>query len=218
MKKQFKKWIKRILFASIFALLLLLIFIFYANLTIENAAANKTFYDIEKIEANKVGVLLGTAKFETKGGINLYFKYRIEAAVALYKSGKIDFILVSGDNATRYYNEPKEIQEELLKLGVPKEKIFLDYAGFRTLDSVVRAKKVFNQSKFTIISQKFQNERAIYLAEKQGINAVGFNAKDVPKSYGFKTEFREYFARSKAVLDMIFNTKPKYLGEKIEIK
>ena len=136
----------------------------------------------------------------------------------MYKSGKISYILVSGDNSTEYYNEPEQFKKELIKHGIPEDKIFLDYAGFRTLDSVVRAKKVFGQSKITIISQKFHNERAIYIAEKHGIDAIGFNARDVSKNYGFKTKVREYFARSKAIIDVVFNVDPKFLGDKIEIE
>jgi len=194
------------------------IFAFTSNAIVENSAKNKTFNDLENISSNKVGMVLGTAKYRTQGGINLYFKYRIEAVVELYKSGKIDFILVSGDNSTKYYNEPEEFKKELIKNGIPDEKIFLDYAGFRTLDSVVRAKKVFGQHSITIISQKFHNERAVYLAKNKGINAIGYNAKDVSRNYGFKTQIREYFARSKAILDVLFGVDPKFLGEKIEIK
>ncbi|HLW29880.1 MAG TPA: ElyC/SanA/YdcF family protein [Brumimicrobium sp.] len=194
------------------------IFAFTSNAIVENSAKNKTFNDLENISSNKVGMVLGTAKYRTQGGINLYFKYRIEAVVELYKSGKIDFILVSGDNSTKYYNEPGEFKKELIKNGIPDEKIFLDYAGFRTLDSVVRAKKVFGQHSITIISQKFHNERAVYLAKNKGINAIGYNAKDVSRNYGFKTQIREYFARSKAILDVLFGVDPKFLGEKIEIK
>ena len=94
----------------------------------------------------------------------------------------------------------------------------MDYAGFRTLDSVIRAKEIFGLETFTVISQKFHNERAIYLAKKYGIQVVGFNAKDVEGRSGFKTKLREYFARTKAVLDVITGKSPKFLGDKIKIK
>lgn len=194
------------------------IFGIVSDLIVENAASGKTFDTIEKMNTNKVGLILGTSQYRSTGGINLYFQYRVDAAVKLYDSGKIDYILVSGDNSSKYYNEPAAIQNALLKKGVPKNKIFLDYAGFRTLDSVVRAKEVFGQSQFTIISQEFHNERAIYLAQNYGIEAIGFNAKDVSESYGLKTNIREYFARGKAILDVVFNVQPKYLGGKIVIE
>ena len=152
------------------------------------------------------------------GNINLYFKYRIAATAKLYKAGKIDFVLVSGDNGNKQYDEPTDFKEELMKNGIPEDKIFLDYAGFRTLDSVVRAKKIFGQTKLMIISQEFHNERAIYLAEKNGMEAVGFNAKDVGKRYGIKVKIREIFSRTKVFIDILFRVQPKFLGEAIEIK
>ncbi|MCF6318790.1 MAG: YdcF family protein [Proteobacteria bacterium] len=195
-----------------------IIIVFASNYSIERNAKNKTFSSISKINKNKVGLVLGTVKILKNGRINLYFKYRIDATVKLYKSGKIDFVLVSGDNGNKNYDEPTDFKNELIKRGVPESKIFLDYAGFRTLDSIVRAKEIFGQESITIISQKFHNERAIYLAEKNGIKAIGFNARDLSGKYGIKTKIREYFARTKAFLDVLFKVKPKFLGKKIEIK
>lgn len=209
---------RKLLFLLVIIIIAPVILAVSSDAIVENSAKNKTFNTLEDLPVNKVGMVLGTAKYRTAGGINLYFKYRIEAVVELYKSGKISFVLVSGDNSTKYYNEPEAFKEELIKNGIPEDKIFLDYAGFRTLDSVVRAKKIFGQSKITIISQKFHNERAVYLAEKHGVEAIGFNAKDVSKNYGFKTQVREYFARTKAIIDVVFGVDPKFLGETIEIK
>ncbi|CAM1357598.1 MULTISPECIES: SanA/YdcF family protein [Tenacibaculum] len=192
--------------------------VFVANYSIEKNAVNKTFTDSNEIKKNKVGLVLGTAKILNNGRINLYFKYRIQATVALYKKGKIDFVLVSGDNGNKNYDEPTDFKNELIKKGIPANRIFLDYAGFRTLDSVVRAKEIFGQTSVTIISQKFHNERAIFLAEKNGINAIGFNARDLTGKYGLKVRIREYFARTKAFLDIMFGVEPKFLGEKVEIK
>ncbi|WP_084426766.1 SanA/YdcF family protein [Aequorivita capsosiphonis] len=210
-----KKRFIQIIGLLVFGVLLL---IFYSNYTITNSTKGKTFSNSSTIKKNRVGLLLGTAKYYKEGGINLYFKYRIDAAVELYRKDKIDFILVSGDNGSQYYNEPMTFKKELIKRGIPEEVIFLDYAGFRTLDSVVRAEAVFGQNEFTIISQQFHNERAIYIAEKKGINAIGFNAQDVEGTNGFKVKLREYFARTKAFLDIVFNVEPKFYGDKIEIK
>lgn len=184
---------------------------------VSGAASHKTFDEISEVPQYRVGLLLGTSKFYKTGGLNLYFKYRIDAAEALYKSGKISYILVSGDNGTMAYNEPETIKRELLKRGIPKEAIVLDYAGFRTLDSIIRAKEIFGLTEFIVISQPFHNERAIYLAQHHGLKVVGFNAKDVEGSGGIKIKFREYFARTKAFLDILFNVEPKYYGENIEI-
>lgn len=206
---------KKKIFLLIFILFPPVLLVLISNKAIEQNAVNKTFGDISQIQANKVGLVLGTAKYLKNGNINLYFKYRINATVALYESEKIKFVLVSGDNGNQQYDEPTDFKNELIAQGIPENRIFLDYAGFRTLDSVVRAKKVFGLSDITFISQKFHNERAIYLAEKQGINAIGFNAKEVSGKYGIRVRMREYFARTKAFLDILFGVSPKFLGEKI---
>jgi len=210
--------LKKIIKNAMLFIFSLLGFILIASYSIETNAKNKTFNDPTKIEKNKVGLVLGTSKTLKSGRINLYFKYRIDAVVALYKNKKIDFVLVSGDNGNKQYDEPTDFKEELIKQGIPADKIFLDYAGFRTLDSVVRAKEIFGQQQITFISQQFHNERAIYLAEKNDIKAVGFNAKNVSRRYGLKVQLREYLARTKVFIDIIFGVKPKFLGEKIEIR
>lgn len=212
------KFIKRIIKIGLLISLLALISVFGADRLVEISASEKVYNSTDKIPYNKVGLFLGTGKILSNGRINLYYKYRIDAAVKLFKSGKVDYILVSGDNSTKDYDEPSTIKKDLINKGVPANRIYLDYAGFRTLDSVVRCKKIFGQKSITIISQQFHNERAIYIAERKDIEAVGFNAKDVNVNYGFKTRLRERFARVKMVLDLIFGKKPKYLGDKIEIK
>ncbi|WP_179336655.1 SanA/YdcF family protein [Winogradskyella ludwigii] len=176
-------------------------------------AKELNYNDVDNIPKNKVGLLLGASKLAPNGNINLFYKYRLDAAVALYKAGKIDYILVSGDNGRKGYDEPTDFKNDLIAKGIPAERIILDYAGFRTLDSIVRAKEIFGQNAITIISQKFHNERAIYIAQHFGIDAVAFNAKDV-----YKIPVREYLARTKASLDVMFNVQPKFLGEKIIIQ
>ncbi len=208
---------KKLIKLIITLIFLITISIYVPNKIITNNADQKTFTNTKQIPKNKVGIVLGTPKFVSNGLINLYYQYRLEAAAQLFKAKKVDFILASGDNLTSN-DELFVFKEDLVKLGIPADKIFLDYAGFRTLDSMVRAKEVFGQESITIISQKFHNERAIYLAEKFDIKAIGFNAKDVSSDYGRYTAFREYLARTKAVLDIIIGKQPKFLGEKIEIK
>jgi SanA protein len=208
---------KKLIKLIITLIFLITICIYVPNKIITNNADQKTFTNSQQIPKNKVGIVLGTPKFVSNGLINLYYQYRLEAAAQLFKAKKVDFILASGDNLTSN-DELFVFKEDLIKLGIPADKIFLDYAGFRTLDSMVRAKEIFGQESITIISQKFHNQRAIYLAEKFDIKAIGFNAKDVSSDYGRYTSLREYLARSKAVLDIIIGTQPKFLGEKIEIK
>lgn len=185
---------------------------------ISKYAAPFLFNRPEEVPYNQVGLVLGTSKSLSNGQENLYFKYRMDAAAELYKAGKIDYILVSGDNSQLCYNEPVDMQKALLKRGVPKEAIVLDYAGFRTLDSVIRSKKVFGQQRMTIISQDFHNRRAIYIAQYHGIQAIGYNARDVHFYSGFKTQFREKLARVQAFIDLyVLGKQPKFLGERVKI-
>lgn len=181
-------------------------------------AKEQVYTKVVDIPKNKVGLLLGTSKYLSNGQVNLYYAYRIDAAVKLYEAGKIDYILVSGDNGSTNYDEPSTFKNDLIKNGIPEDRIVLDFAGFRTLDSVIRAKEIFGQTTFTIISQQFHNERAIYLAQHFDIHAIAFNAKNVDANYGFKTRIREYLARAKAVIDVLFNVQPKFLGDKINIE
>ncbi len=214
----FKKILNLLFFITIISVILILTI----DASIRDSSKDKLYFSAKNIPAKKVGLLLGTAKYIRRGKINYFYKYRIDAAVELYKRGKIKAILVSGDNATKYYNEPKSMRLDLIKRGVPKSKIYLDFAGFRTLDSVKRAKEVFGLDNYIIISQKFHLERALYLSQQSGVNAIGFVAKDIPNTKAaIRMQLREYLARSKAFLDIyILHTMPKFFGkfEKIEIK
>lgn len=187
------------------------------NIYISVSTDDKLYDDTASIPYNKVGLLLGISKKMDNNVLNPYYQFRVDAAVELYKAGKIDIILVSGDNSSNNYNEPLKFKEDLMKEGIPRNQIYLDYAGFRTLASVARAKKVFGLNKFTVISQKPHNERALFLTKHYNIDAVGFNAHNVYGRYAFKTQIRESIAKVKAVLDIIFNVEPKYLGEPIKI-
>ena len=164
--------IKNIIILFLILIVLGILFTFWANHTIEYATDDYVTSSINKLPNEKVGLVLGTSKSLKNGNKNPYFFYRIEAAEELFKSGKIDYIIVSGDNSSQYYNEPEDMQTELVARGIPKTKIFLDFAGLRTLDSVVRAKEIFGQTSYLIISQRFHNERAVFLAQKKGIEAT----------------------------------------------
>jgi len=198
--------------------LLLLFFIWICNFWVEQRTNEQVFDTVQAIPYNEVGLVLGTARYLNGGYRNPYFYYRITAAAQLYHAGKVKHLLVSGDNRLKSYNEPKAMQAALMEQGIPESAITLDYAGFRTLDSVVRSKAVFGQQKITIISQKFHNQRALFIANQRGVTAVGYNAKDVSLRLGLKVRIREYLARCKAILDIvILNKQPKFLGEKVTI-
>ena len=201
----------------IFVVLLCVGFMWFANFRIISATQNLAYSNLENVPYNKVGLLLGTSKELRNGNPNPFFDARIEATATLYKIGKIKYIVASGDNSKKYYNEPQQMKDDLIALGVPDNVIYLDYAGFRTLDSVVRIEKIFGQKKFTVISQKFHNERAIYIAQHYNLSAVGYNAADIGGYNGKKVVFREKFARVKVFIDFLIGKKPKFLGEEIVI-
>lgn len=163
---------------------------------------DQIYFDINELPSNDVGLVLGTSKFVRSGKENLFFRYRMEATARLWKEGKVKYLILSGNNDSEYYNEPVDMQRALVKLGVPASVMTLDYAGYRTFDSVVRCKDVFNQEKITIISQNFHNARALYIGNHEGIEAIAFAAQDVPDGYSLRTLVREYLARPYALLDV----------------
>ena len=209
----------KILVFFIGVLLLVIVQIMFCNKLILETSKNKVFFQIDELPKYKTVLVLGTSKYLRNGRENLYFKYRIDKTIELFKSCEINTVIVSGDNGSSSYDEPTQMKLDLIKGGVPPSKIVCDYAGFRTLDSVVRAKLVFECDEIIIISQKFHLERALYLAKRNNINAVGLKAKDVPHWYNKKVNYRERLARVKAVCDVcFFNKKPKFLGEVISVK
>lgn len=195
-----------------------LAFVIYCNVRISSYARSRVSDQISDVPHRYAALVLGTSPKGRFGGPNLFFLARINAAVELYQAGKIDKILVSGDNHRKGYNEPEAMRQALIEKGIPEEIISLDYAGFRTFDSVVRAKEVFGQQSFIVVSQQFHNERAVFIAGKKGIDAFGYNATDVGfRRGGFLTHVREWGARCKVFLDLLFGKKPHFLGEPIDI-
>lgn len=198
-------------------LLVLLISMVAANMLV-GSSASYTTDRISELQPVHCAILLGTSKWLGGGRRNLYYQYRILAAAELYNSGKCRKIIVSGDNGTIYYNEPMTMKRDLVKLGVRWNDVICDYAGFRTLDSIIRFKEIFGQREGIVVSQKFHNTRAVYIGRAYGIDLHGYNARDVNLRGGLKTRTRELFSKLKCVLDVhLLATQPKFLGEKISI-
>jgi len=209
------RWVKRIIVALILFFIVILI---ACNVWIVKSTEGKVYSDLAKLPDHRVALVLGTSHRSVGGGPNPFFQYRIKTAAELYRMGKIDHFILSGDNSTIFYNEPIEMQKALIKEGVPATAITLDYAGLRTLDSVVRSKAIFGQTKITIITQSFHSYRALFISDYYNIDAVAMVAEDPELDRTFKVLIREYLARTKAVLDLyIFKTAPRHLGEKEEI-
>ncbi|MDW3192120.1 MAG: ElyC/SanA/YdcF family protein [Cytophagales bacterium] len=158
----------------------------------------------------KVALVLGTSKWTMQGTQNLYFKGRVEASQKLIRTKHVAHLLLSGDNSLKEYNEPLLLKKELEAQGVPASAMTMDFAGFRTLDSIIRAKEVFGQDSLVIVTQSFHLPRALYIARHHKIQAIGFTA---PGPQPAKMRLREVIARTVAVLDILFGTQPKFLGK-----
>jgi SanA protein len=208
-----KHWLK-------FAILFLagLVFIAVTNLWMIAAARGHIFSDPALLPTNDVALVLGTGPYTAKGNTNLHFVVRVEAAAKLLKSGKVKHLLLSGDNHIRGYDEPTEMKNALLKLGVPKSAMTLDYAGLRTLDSMERARKIFGQTKLTLITENFHAARSWFLARHFGIDAIVFCAEDLPPTWTNNMRIREAAARVAAVLDVyVWHRGARHLGDPIAI-
>lgn len=188
------------------------------NIWVMYSTKDQVFQSIDDVPSIEVALVLGTSKKLENGRDNPYFMYRMDAAAALYHSGKVKHLILSGDNETQYYNEPKYMHEALLAKGIPANAITLDYAGFRTLDSIVRCKKIFGQTNFIIVTQRFHSYRALFIANHYNVETAAYVADNLPFSQSFKVVFREILARPKAILDLyILNISPPVLGEKEEV-
>lgn len=213
-----KKYIKWSFLGILAILVVAVLFTIYVNIHVENLAKKRLYEDIDSVPHYKVALLLGTNPLNRRGGSNSYFTNRINTAAELYHKGKVDFIIASGDNHTKQYDEPTAMRDSLIAHGVPESRIILDFAGFRTLDSVVRAKEIFGCDSLIIISQADHDARALYLAEANDIKAVAVVA---PLRAGrwvrTRLALREWLARDNMMLDIIFGKQPHFLGERIEI-
>jgi SanA protein len=186
----------------------------WADYRCDRAANGRVFHSVDAVPAREIGLILGTSKETRNGRPNLHFNQRIEAAAALYHAGKVQHLLVSGDNHIATYDEPSDMRMALVAAGVPTNAITCDYAGFRTLDSVVRAKEVFGLSQCMIISEEFHCPRALWIAQQHGLDAIAFAAPNVGlKSWSWRAEFREQFARAWCAVDLyVLHRQPKFPG------
>lgn len=163
-----------------------------------------------KQEQHKVALVLGTSKWTMLGNENQFFKGRVEASEELYNHGVVKHFLLSGDNSLKEYNEPLLLKKELESKGVPGQSMTMDFAGFRTLDSIIRSKEIFGQDSLVIVTQSFHLPRALFIAEQHNIHAVGYEASGPLPA---RIWIREVMARTVAVLDILFHRQPKFLGE-----
>lgn len=191
---RFSLWCKRWSKRAVWATGLLGLLIVAIDLGTSYWVKAKVYTDINRLPTREYAVVLGTAKLYSNGAPNLYYKYRLEAAKQVLHAEKVQYLLLSGDNQTPYYNEPKMMSADLQKMGISPAKMRQDYAGYSTFDSVIRADKVFKLPPFTIISQQFHCERALLVAQFKGIDAICY-AATYPENH-YKVRIREFFART----------------------
>ena len=210
------KWFKRVFLLGIVGLVTMIAI----DRDIAYVGSQYIYDDLQKLPHKRAALLLGTTKYVARGRKNYFYLYRIRAAAALWKAHKVDAIVVSGDNGTRYYDETTAMYQDLIRAGVPARYITRDYAGFRTLDSVVRAEAIFGLEDYIIISQRFHLERALFLAHVKGQKAIGFVAKGIPgTAAAYRMMVRELLARTKAFLDVyVLGTEPKFYGKKERVR
>ena len=188
------------------------------NLWIAVRSAGRIFTDVREVPANNVALVLGTSGRLRGGYANPFFVGRIAAAAELYHAGKARHFLLSGDNHKADYDEPTNMRDALAEKGVPVTAMTLDYAGFRTLDSVARAKEVFGTDRLTIVTDDFHAPRSVLLARHYGIDAQVFCSQPVLLRWSKKTRLREVGARGKALLDLyLLRTQPRFFGPRIQL-
>lgn len=208
-------FLKRTLRVGLIAFLFVLVIVLATNLWVVRSTKSLVLTDYKLLPDSGVALVLGTSHRLVNGSPNPFFHNRMATAAELYKEGKIVHFIVSGDNRTKYYNEPIEMQKALIKLGVPAEAITLDYAGLRTLDSIVRCKEIFGQTNITIITQPFHSYRALFISRYFHVDAVALVANEPNQEDALRVYGREYLARTKAILDLyILGTSPRHLGDK----
>jgi SanA protein len=212
------KWLKKIFISSVIIPGIFLLALFLNYRFIAEEGSPKIYYDLDSLQPVEIGLVLGTAKYSVSGNINSFYKNRIDAAVRLFEAGKVEYLIVSGDNQHASYNEPRNMMKDLIEAGVPSDRVIPDYAGFRTFDSMVRAKKVFMLDSVLLVSQAFHLERALFIAQRNDLDAIGFAAVFPNDEGSFNVIVREYFARIRMMLDLyVLKTEPHFLGDEIPV-
>ncbi len=210
--------LRRLLMAAVALALVLAALLFGADAWVRDLGGAHCHTQLQAVPEARVAVVLGCSERLANGRLNRFFRHRMDAAAELYRQGRVQALIVSGDNSRKDYDEPGAMRDALVAAGVPRDRIWCDYAGLRTLDSVMRAQRIFGQDEFIVVSQRFHNERAVFLGRRLGLKVHGFNAADVPVAAAPTTYLREALARVKAVLDVtVLGTQPRHGGPPVEI-
>lgn len=211
--KKFKKII--IILAALFVVVLILVCV--ANLQVSLAGKNLIKEKIENLEEAQVVIAFGALVYDN-GNLSDAFRDRVDTALEVYEAGKAKKILVSGDHGRVEYDEVNAAKKYLLDKGVAEEDIFLDHAGFDTYDSLYRADYIFKIKKAIISTQESHLPRALYIAERLGLEVEGIKADKHIYVDSVKQTIREKLANVKAFFNVSLKSKPKYLGKEINIE
>ena len=188
------------------------------NLWIAIRAHGRIFTEVEQVPASEIGLVLGTSARAADGSENPFFAGRMAAAAELYRAGKVRHLVVSGDDRREGNDEPRDMRAALAKLGVPENATTLDAGGFRTLDSMARAKELFSLTRAIIVTDDFHAERAILLARHFGIDAYAYTSTPLPFHRSKKTRRREIGARFAALLDLyVLDTEANLVGPHVDL-
>ena len=187
---------------------------------VANSAEDRIARDVASVTPATAALVPGTSRRLRGGASNPYFAHRMEAAAILWRSGKVTYLIVSGNRARApgeraTYDEPTDMRDALVAKGVPAARIYRDYAGFRTLDSVLRAREIFGQERVIVVSQRFQIERALFLAKAHGWLFDGFEAADPSLRFGLRTQAREVLARLWAMVDLVIDRRARLGGKAV---
>ncbi len=208
MKRLFRFVLRLIFLAGV----LLVLVVLGAEAAVDFKSRGRSYDEVDEVPKRRAALVLGTSKFVPGGNENLYYRYRIEAAARLFEAGRVEYLIVSGNGSEPNYDEPMTMREDLIDLGVPKDRIYRDDAGLRTLDSVVRADEVFGAPDLVVVSQPEHTKRALFIGRMRGQDVVGYPAEPVSFSTDPKTAIRERLARVLAVMDVMFDRQPERLG------
>jgi len=162
-------------------------------------------------------LILGAKVYPETGKMSDVLKDRVDTGFDVYSAGKVEKIIVSGDNGQEEYDEVNVMKNYLLEKGISSEDLFMDHAGFDTYDSVYRTKNIFGVDSLVIVTQEFHLPRALYISDALEIKSCGVIADRRKYRSAVRNDFREFLARYKAFFDVNLGTKSKYLGDKIDI-
>lgn len=208
--------LKKIIVTLLICLVLIVCGIYLLSAHIATSTKDQTYRDSSKIPEAYTAIVLG-ASVRSNGNLSTILEDRVQSALELYNKGKIKRFLLSGDNGTKTYNEPKAMKAYLIDQGIPEDDIFLDYAGFDTYDSMYRAHSVFNVENAIVVTQEFHLPRALYISNKLGLNYYGFIGDKHKYQRENTNKRRELLANVKAMIELFIHKKPTYLGKKIPI-